>query len=187
MAEARFSVSRALVFYAVLLGGALLWGGLRGDLNVFVLVRESGEPRPPLPMNVAWGVGVGLFFVLASRLVSRFAWSKRLTREFRRLIGPLTLWQVTLLAISSSIAEEALFRGAMQPSWGVVATSLVFGVLHVGPGRAFLPWTLSALASGFALGYVTEHTGDLLAATLAHFTVNYFNLSQIARAEPTSG
>lgn len=176
----RFSVRRALWFYAALLGVALLWGVLRGDWNIFVYEREAAGGRPELWLRALAGVGLGLFFVALSAWMGRFTWSQRLGGEFRRLLGPLTLTDVTLLAISSSVGEEALFRGAMQPSWGFVITSLVFGLVHMGPGRTFWPWTLTALLSGFALGGLCEWTGDILAATLAHFTLNYFNLWRIA-------
>ena len=176
----RFSVRRALLFYTAILGVAFVWGLVRGDLNIFVYERDADGGRPELWLCVLAGVGIGLFFVLGSGVMTRYAWSQKLGGEFRRLLGPLSLTDVTLLAISSAIAEEALFRGAMQPSFGYVLTSLVFGFMHMGPGRTFWPWTLTALVSGFALGWVSEWTGDILAATLAHFTVNYFNLWRIA-------
>lgn len=176
----RFHVGGAVAFYVAVLGIALGWGALRGDVNIFVLPAESLGGTLDLPWRVGLGIGVGSLAVVAARLISRFQWARRLNAEFRRLLGPLSLAQVTLLAIASAVAEEAFFRGAMQPDLGLVPTSVIFGLLHVGPGRAFWPWTLSALAAGFALGAVTHYTGDLLAATLAHFTVNYFNLWQIA-------
>jgi hypothetical protein len=172
----RINVLGACLLYAALLGLALLWGGLRGDVNVFVLPREAGTPPPGLVGSVALGVGLGVVAVLASRGISRFEWARRLNAEFRRLLGPLTLGQVTVLAITSAVAEEAFFRGAMQPALGYPATSIIFGLLHLGPGRVYWPWTFSALAAGFAFGGITLYTGDILAATLAHFTVNYFNL-----------
>jgi len=180
----RLSTSRALIFYGVLLGGALLWGALRGDVNIFVLERLTDDaPRPDLLVRVGLGVGIGLAFVILARVLVGFRWSQRLGEQMRKLLGPLSLTDVTLLAIASSVAEEAFFRGAMQPQLGVVVASIVFGLMHIGPGKAFWPWTLWAVVSGFALGYVTEYTGDILAATLAHFTVNYFNLWQISRGE----
>jgi membrane protease YdiL (CAAX protease family) len=182
----RFQVGGAVVFYVALLGMALGWSALRGDVNVFVLPAETLGGNLDLPWRVALGIGVGSLAVLGSRLISRFRWARRLNAEFRRLLGPLSLGQVTLLATCSAVAEEAFFRGAMQPELGLVPTSFIFGLLHLGPGRAFWPWTLSALAAGFALGAVTHYSGDLLAATLAHFTVNYFNLGRIALGDPAS-
>lgn len=179
----RLSATRALAFYGVLLGVALGWGALRGDVNVFVYERLDAEPRPDLLLRVGLGLGVGLFFVLMTRLAARFSWSKRLGAEFRKLLGELTLRDVTILAITSAVGEEALFRGAMQPEFGFLWTSLIFGLLHMGPGKAFWPWTLWALLCGFALGWLGDYTGDLLAPTLAHFTVNYFNLWQISQGE----
>lgn len=174
-----FHLRTAALFYAGILGAALLWGWLRGDVNVFVL--PPGDPvAPELHWRVGLGVGGGLLFVATARVFARFAWAQRLEAEFRRLLGPLRLRHVTVLALLSAVAEEAFFRGAMQPTLGLVPTSLVFGLMHIGPGRAFWPWTATALAAGFALGGITELTGDLLAAILAHFTVNYFHLWRIS-------
>ena len=176
----RINVGVASLFYLALLGAALGWGALRGDVNVFVLPPDAtlGE-APPFLLRLGIGVGLGLVSVLTARAVSRLPWARRLNSEMGRIFGPLQLWQVAVLAVASAVGEEAFFRGAMQPALGYVLTSVIFGLLHVGPGKEFWPWTLSALVAGFLLGAATLYTGDILAATLAHFTVNYFNLWQL--------
>jgi membrane protease YdiL (CAAX protease family) len=177
----RLNVLSASVFYGVLLGLALLWGALRGDVNVFVLSSDSRATwAPAVIYRVFIGIGVGLVAVFAARLLARQAWARDLNAQFRELLGPLSLTQVSILAVASAVGEEAFFRGAMQPDLGWVLTGVIFGLLHMGPGRQFWPWTVSALGMGFILGGLTYFTGDLLAATLAHFTVNYFNLWQLS-------
>ena len=59
----------------------------------------------------------------------------------------------------------------------------LFALLHVGPGRRFLPWTLWALVMGLVFGALVELTGDLGAPIVAHFTINFLNLHYIARVE----
>src|SRR5437773_58290 len=103
----RIHVRTVLLFYLAMLGAALLWGALRGDVNVFVLPREGGEPRPELPIRVALGVGGGLFGVLLARVLSRASWARRLNEEFRKWFGTITLFQVTVFAVTSAVAEEA--------------------------------------------------------------------------------
>jgi membrane protease YdiL (CAAX protease family) len=175
----RIHVLGATLFYAGLLGVALIWGALRGDVNVFVLPREPGATFPAWFWHVGIGIGIGAVAVGVARYVSRAEWARKLNAEFGRILGPLSLQQVAVLAVVSAVGEEAFFRGAMQPDLGYVPTSLIFGLLHIGPGREFWPWTLSALAAGFILGGITLYTGDIVAATLAHFTINYFNLWQL--------
>ncbi|QIN80791.1 CPBP family intramembrane metalloprotease [Rubrobacter marinus] len=63
------------------------------------------------------------------------------------------------LAVLSGVGEEALFRGALQPEIGIVASSLLFGALHVGPDRRYLLWTLWAVGAGFLFGALYAWTG----------------------------
>ena len=76
-------------------------------------------------------------------------------------------------------ALQHLFRGALLPWFGLWWQGLVFALLHVGPGRRFLPWTVSALVLGIAFGALAVWTGNLGAPIAAHFTINYLNLRYI--------
>ncbi|MGE5184856.1 MAG: lysostaphin resistance A-like protein, partial [Acidobacteriota bacterium] len=106
----------------------------------------------------------------------RFQWARELHGSFRDLLGPLTGREILILAIASAIGEELLFRGALMPWLGVWWQGLVFALLHVGPGRRFLPWTASALVLGIAFGGLAVWTGNLGGPIAAHFTINFLNL-----------
>ena len=93
-----------------------------------------------------------------------------------------------ILALASSIGEELLFRGALLPWFGVWAQALIFAGLHVGPGKRFLPWTLSALVLGIAFGWLAVWTGNLGGPIAAHFAINFLNLRYIVAAPaPAAG
>ncbi len=85
-----------------------------------------------------------------------------------------------MLAILSGLGEELFFRAAMQPSLGLLPTSLLFALLHLQPGRGPGAWSLFALAAGLLLGLLTLQTGNILAATVAHILVNWVNLRRLA-------
>ena len=164
------------VAYGVLFAIAILWSHLRGDRPMFAL---------PDPLEPFWsaliGTAAGLLVALLSQMsVSRFHWARRLEEEFARILGPLTMAEVVLLAFFSGVAEEAFFRGAMQPTAGYVLTSLIFGLLHIGPSKTYLPWTAMAVAMGFALGALYLWTGTLIAPILCHFLINTINLRRIS-------
>jgi membrane protease YdiL (CAAX protease family) len=164
------------VAYGVLLAIAILWSWLRGDRPMFTL----SDPMEPF-WSALIGTAAGLLVALLSQLsVSRFQWARRLEEEFARILGPLTMAEVVLLALLSSVAEEAFFRGAMQPTLGFVLTSLIFGLLHIGPSKTYLPWMAMAIAMGFALGALYLLTGTLIAPTLCHFLINTINLRRIS-------
>ena len=101
--------------------------------------------------------------------------------SFRDLLGPLTGRDMLILALASAIGEELLFRGALLPWLGLWPQGLVFALLHVGPGKRFVPWTVSALALGVAFGAIALETGNLGAPIAAHFTINFLNLRYIVR------
>ncbi|MBW1809031.1 MAG: CPBP family intramembrane metalloprotease [Deltaproteobacteria bacterium] len=167
-----------LIFYGILLGVALLWSGLRGDPGLFL--RPNQSDLFPL-LAVAIGVGSGLFLAWLSFVTSRyFSWARRLEAEFARILGRLSFGQVAAIALASSIAEEAFFRGAMQPTLGLVLTSLIFGCLHIGPTRTFISWTIMATLMGFVLGLLYLWTATLLAPILCHLLINAINLHRIS-------
>ena len=65
-----------------------------------------------------------------------------------------------------------------------VAT-VAFAGLHVGPGNRHLPWTVSALVVGVLFAHLSLWTGDLSAAIVAHFLINFLNLTFICRVPLT--
>lgn len=177
----------AVAAYAVLGALALLWGALRGAPDIY------HHPAPWLQLSVpqgtllavALGLGVGIAVVGTTRaLVKHTRWARRLHVEFRHLLTGLRGRDVALLAVCSGVAEEALFRGAMQPAWGLVISSLLFGLVHVGPSRRFLPWTLWATIMGFVFGVMYALSGTLLAPVIAHVVINYENLHFIRTYDP---
>lgn len=181
------------------LGRAQLVIGLYGALALLAILFSAGRGDPDpyrldddlaarwLLLSPLLGLAIGLALVWATRVVTaRFDWARGLHSGFRDLLGPLTTRDIVILAAASSIGEELLFRGALQPWIGVWPQALLFAVLHVAPGKrfvAFLPWTVSALIVGVGLGYVAEATGNLGAPIVAHFTINLLNLRYIVRTD----
>src|SRR5882672_12903636 len=123
----------------------------RGDPDLY---RLGGTPAPwQLVAGPALGLVLGLVVVAQTRFAARtFRWARELHASFRDLLGPLTAREILILALASSIGEELLFRGALLPWLGVWWQAVVFALLHVGPGKRFLPWTLSALVLGVGFG-----------------------------------
>ena len=169
----------AVVFYGALAAVALLWGVVAG--------------RPQLvfdPLTTTWArVGLGALaglllgggVVLLSRIsVAYLSWGQELYRWFSAVLGPMSRRDVLALAGLSSVGEELLFRGAMQPTLGLWITSAVFALMHFPPQPKFWPWTASAAAMGLWFGLLTDHSGNLAGAVIAHFVINYLNLGHVA-------
>jgi membrane protease YdiL (CAAX protease family) len=169
--------------YGGLALAALLISAGREDVDIYRIQEVSTPYR--LVLSLVLGLVVGFAIVALSRLASRrFAWARLLHSDFRSLLGPLSGREILVLALASSIGEELLFRGALQPWIGIWPQALIFALLHVGPGVRFLPWTLSALVLGVLFGYMFQCMGDLGGPIVAHFTINYMNLHFIVRSDP---
>jgi membrane protease YdiL (CAAX protease family) len=157
-------------------------GVARGDWDIYRVAGVSTTWK--LLLSPVVGLALGLAVVFLTRLsVHRFDWARRLHRDFRGLLGHLSARDVFILAVASSLGEELLFRGALQPWWGLWPAAIVFALLHIGPGARFLPWTLSALVIGAIFGGLTAWLGDLGAPITAHFIINFMNLDYITRIE----
>jgi len=168
--------------YSALAIVAVLVSAGRGDPDPYRL--DDGVSALWLAVSPLIGLAIAFLVVLLTRVVTaRFAWAKTLHRDFRELLGPLTWREMMILAAASSIGEELLFRGTLLPWIGVWPQAVVFALLHVGPGRRFLPWTISAFVLGVGLGYVADATDNLGAPIVAHFTINLLNLRYIVRVD----
>jgi membrane protease YdiL (CAAX protease family) len=159
-------VSLAAVFYAALLLAAVVVGSLGGQ-NAIAL---GNSPVFGLFVGVISACGTVALGVLLYRLLPAL---RRLSDELApHLVDGAKRRDLVLLSIFSGVGEEALFRGALQPEIGLVASSLLFGVLHVGPDRRYLVWTLWAVAAGFLFGLLYLWTGGILAPVTAHVMHN---------------
>lgn len=178
--------------------GSLVRSSAIGYVLLFVVSLGLGAwqdrlddlfPRPAWPGT---GIHIAIGLVLAAGVLSAgaafrgtFGWARRLENEFRVLLGDVTPAGAFVMSVSSGIAEETFFRGIMQPAFGLVATSLFFGLLHFPMNRRMIPWTAIAVAMGFLLGAVYEETGSLLAVALAHATINFVEFMTLGRADPS--
>lgn len=75
-----------------------------------------------------------------------------------------------VLALSAAIGEEILFRGALQPVFGLWATALLFAVAHIQYGVTLA--TLLVFVIGVVLGLIRRryNTG---VAIFVHFAYNF--------------
>jgi CAAX protease family protein len=164
-------IATVLRIYAGLLLLSLGWIYFRNELHWTLFIRVS-QDRFWLDLLV--GIGSAAFIIGLSVFSSKnFHWAQLLEEEFAKVLVPLQLGEIALIALLSGLVEETLFRGAIQPVLGLIPTSLLFGLAHLVPRRVFLPWPAYAAFAGFLLGSVVELTRDLFPAILAHCVVNF--------------
>jgi len=173
-------VGLASLFYAALLSAALGWSALSG--RALLYASPAGRARGiDWPFDLAAGALAGAGAILVSAAFTRATpWGRELALALGALLGRLPLGACLLLAGMSGVAEEAFFRGALQPRVGLFWASLAFGAAHFAPRRELLLWTLFSVAAGLLLGWLFESTGNLVAPVVAHALINAVNLRVIA-------
>ena len=79
-------------------------------------------------------------------------------------------WAALLIGLTAGVGEEILMRGAIQPRFGVVFTSLVFALLHVqyGFSLAIVGVFFASIVFGLERKYVNTS-----ASIISHFIYNF--------------
>lgn len=176
----------AFVSYLLLAIAGLVALALQGRAIDLALFVRTGQLAPDLGLGVAVGLALVALWEGARRA---FAGVRAVDDALGAIVGPLGRDEALALALVSALAEEVAFRGAAQHGLGWIAATLLFALLHVGPGVRFLPWTLFALAGGVAFAQLVVQRGALLSAITAHFVVNAIELVRMASragAAPTT-
>ncbi|MBN8595367.1 MAG: CPBP family intramembrane metalloprotease [Anaerolineae bacterium] len=171
-----------LIFQMVLfIAVAFLAIGFAIRRNLTDSLQRLGLRLPTLS-DVAWGVavGLGLYGVLIvlvtawSALVppevmaEQTAASELLARSFNTL--PLAF----AVAFTAAVGEEILFRGALQPIFGLILSSVYFVLVHI--QYTLTPATLIILVVSLGLGVLRKRQSTT-ACIIAHFVYNFVQLA----------
>ena len=159
----------ALVGIAVAAVGFLTRRSLRETARRLGLTRFSIGP-----------VAVGFILVIPMALVGVFSIQlvdflspgalERLGETVSDITGDQTSLQYGLaLGIAAAVGEETLFRGAIQPKYGLVFTALLFAVLHI--QYEVLLLLASLFPVGLVLGLERKYFGTV-ACVITHALYN---------------
>ena len=89
---------------------------------------------------------------------------KMVRGEIKAVFASTTVVDICLISLWAGLAEELLFRGVIQARWGLVAASILFGLLHfVTPAYALL-----ATVVGFYIGLLYHLFQSLLIPIQLH-------------------
>lgn len=183
----------------------LRWIVLLVDAGLLTLTalwswRRGIEVWPRLafsPSALGWGLGgavgmVGANFALLGA-ADRLGWEtprRWLEELFLPLFGRLPLGDIALISVGAGLCEEALFRGVIQPEFGLLAASLIFGACHVA-SRELVSLGIWAAVTGLFLGGLSLWADSLFAPALAHGLYDFVALCYVrygphgrAREEP---
>jgi uncharacterized protein len=145
---------------------AQLWSWMAGLPLVPALHLDLGA----VGVGITLGLGINGLSTLAYYLWPQF---RKTADEYLALVlTPLVPSDMFWLGLLPGLSEEILFRGIALSSWGLIASSLLFGALHL-MGLRHWPYAFWAILIGFILGGAMVLTGNLLVPVCAHVTNNW--------------
>lgn len=168
---------------------ATLWGQ-QVFTAIFAMVGVGWLSRRTLPETMArlalvipslrqvlLGVGVALLLIPTALLVAalgEFAGvgaDADVERLAEQLMGPLFRSPLGIISIgvAAALGEETLLRGAVQPRFGLLLTTILFALLHSNYGVSIS--TVIVFVAGLALGILRMRT-NTTTAMIAHAVYN---------------
>ena len=174
-----------LLFQAVLqVVVALLGVGLAIRRDWLVTAERLGL-RLPNRDDLVWGVGLGIACIVMMLTLNAIwvmltspeiiAEQTAATSQMNQMFA--TLPMAFTLAITAAIGEEIWVRGALQPIFGIVLTSVFFVVLHT--QVTLTPGTLVIFLVSLVFGWLRQRHSTT-AAIIAHFTFNFIPLALLS-------
>ena len=129
-----------------------------------------------IPVQLAIGLAFGLLAgLLAWWLINRPN-MKSIKMKYGVLIHQfkLNIWEILFLSFSAGVGEEFLFRGVIQPYWGIWVTAIFFVAIHgyLDPrDKKMMTYGLTMTVMIGILGYMKVYLG-LIAPMVAHFAID---------------
>jgi membrane protease YdiL (CAAX protease family) len=123
------------------------------------------------------GVVIGLVLMAFSMVLEHWASSKEwlydpnVEKWTEKLLAPLfeSVFGILTLGLAAALGEESLFRGALQPRFGLVYTTILFALVHANYGLSLA--TLVVFAVGLILGLIRIRYNTVVSMTV-HATYN---------------
>jgi membrane protease YdiL (CAAX protease family) len=162
-------VSRSVRFLAVgealLLVAGLLWAWVRSVAVPFHFDLEAlGQS---VAVAAAFSIGNLSLYHLSKKLGYPSAVHSFLEKEVLPLLRHIRIHELVLLVLLVGAGEELFFRGVLQAEIGLLAASVIFGILH-GPARSLWPLAIWATLMGVLFGVLYKTTANLAVPALAH-------------------
>ena len=132
------------------------------------------------PYSLLVQIIAGLIFGTLAGLLAWALINQRNMLEIKMKYGvlihqfKLSLWEILFLSFCAGVGEEFLFRGVIQPYWGVWITAIFFVAIHgyLDPrDKKMMTYGLTMTVIIGLLGYMKTYLG-LVAPMMAHFAID---------------
>ncbi|MGV8121694.1 MAG: lysostaphin resistance A-like protein [Candidatus Xenobiia bacterium LiM19] len=128
--------------------------------------------------SIFWGILLGLALAVLNQGAYQIAIKLKaaniewvISQVFYPLFKNMRIIEMVLISLLSGFCEESLFRGVLQHEWGLLISSVIFGLLHTGD-RRLIASGIWAILSSVILGYSYMVSGNLLIPIFAHAVNN---------------
>ncbi len=162
---------RVLIGLGTMAGLLMVVGGTLWALLAGQDLPHAWFPRDGWLRDVLLGVLVGEIFTFAAwRVFQNVPSLRRIERLLMSVLDMPALrpHHALLFGLLAGIPEEILFRGAMQPAWGLLLASVIFGALHA----ISFAYFLYATCAGLLLGGLALWRDGLWAPIAAHTVID---------------
>lgn len=151
--------------------------------TIQIMVREFSPLWQQLGVGLLAGTAMGFF----AHWITETQLLRPATQKYSRLLDKMQLNTIdkVLISVCAGFGEELLFRGAIQPFWGIIVTAVFFVSIH---GYIDLrDWRISIyglIMTVFiaVLGLLTETLG-IWTAVMAHIMIDIVLLMRMGDGE----
>lgn len=128
--------------------------------------------------DLLYGLLLGILIIIVAGLVSRILPQPSSANNTSLLVQHNILIAGVFVVLIAPVLEEILFRGILANKVGVVLSSILFSVIHIGSGDLYsiIYPAIITFIIGSVLGTVYKKTKSLLLVILAHSIYNIFIL-----------
>ena len=155
---------------------AMVGVGLLSRRNLRQATTRLGLVLPTARQTaIGLGTGIGLamlaYAVLYVAEIVGFGLNEEVEKLSEVLIGPLakSAWGIATLGIAAALGEESIFRGALQPRFGLFLTAALFTLLHAQYGLSLA--TAVVFIVSLAFGWVRQ-VNNTSTSMIVHATYN---------------
>lgn len=135
--------------------------------------------------QIAFGVFAGVVIAVLAQLLILSPLLRNVNAEYANLLGrfKLSMNEIVLVSLCAGVGEEILFRGALQPIFGILITAIIFVAIHgyLNPKN----WRVSIYGlfmtvAIYAIGVMSDYLG-LISAIIAHTIIDIYLLFHLQK------
>ena len=157
---------------------ALLFEGFLALIYIIDQIYSASTLVPAIPTlkEIVFGVLLSQLLFIFNKVLVRLSFKNDwiIFKDFiRSMILPIAssmdLTSAFFISIAAGVGEELFFRGFLQVKFGIVLSSILFGLVHfIFDIRKFFPIVLLYISIGFIFGLTYEIFGTLWVPIIFH-------------------